>query len=147
MQKAIALTAFVHGSLNLKRGETAEFSVGAFEDLKKAGLVTAAAAPLAGEPAASQTAPVQKSASPRAPRAPRAPSDKNAPPLDSKNGAGSSSDAANLNAGADTSSVDCAADSASLAKAEGDASNAADSADAKLTSDTATASPDAAANT
>lgn len=147
MQKAIALTAFVHGSLNLKRGEPAEFSMGTFEELKKAGLVTAAAPPLAGEAAAAQSAPMQKSASPRPPRAPRAPTDKSAPPLDNKNGTGSPSDATSSNAGADTAAVGGAADSTNLTKAEGDEGKAADAADAHLTTATAAASQDAAANT
>ena len=74
MIKAIALAAFTHGPLNLRRGEEAEFSPPTFTALAAHGLVREASAPQAEQPAPAQ----------RTQRAARAPSNKKAPEPDNK---------------------------------------------------------------
>ena len=74
MIKAIALSAFTHGPLNLRRGEEAEFSPPTFTALAAHGLVREASAPQAEQPAPAQ----------RTQRAARAPSNKKAPEFDNK---------------------------------------------------------------
>ena len=74
MIKAIALAAFTHGPLNLRRGEEAEFSPPTFTALAAHGLVREASAPQA-----EQQAPAQ-----RTQRAARTPSNKKAPETDNK---------------------------------------------------------------
>ena len=69
--KAIAITAFVHGSLNLRRGQEAEFSEPTFTALAAHGLVRAQEGPHAGPDDQTQTPA-------RATRAARTPSNKRA---------------------------------------------------------------------
>ncbi len=72
MIKAIALTAFVHGSQKMQRGDTAEFSPPTFASLAANGLVREDAG-------GTQQKPVQQSQ-----RAARAPSNKKAAEPDNK---------------------------------------------------------------
>ena len=80
MIKAIALTAFTHGPLNLRRGEEAEFSPPTFTALAAHGLVREASAPQAEQPAPAQ----RTQRTQRTQRAARAPSNKKAPEPDNK---------------------------------------------------------------
>lgn len=84
MIKAIALSAFTHGPLNLRRGEEAEFSPPTFTALAAHGLVREASAPQAEQPAPAQ----------RTQRAARAPSNKKAPEFDNKAAADAAAPAA-----------------------------------------------------
>lgn len=72
MIKAIAITAFVHGPLKLKRGDEAEFSPPTFTALEAQGLVRAKT-----EPAPEPTTP----AASKPTRAARTPANKKAPDL------------------------------------------------------------------
>lgn len=74
MIKAIALAAFTHGPLNLRRGEEAEFSPPTFTALAAHGLVREASPPQAEQQASAQ----------RTQRAARTLSNKKAPETDNK---------------------------------------------------------------